>query len=148
MRHGKAGRHTALCLRERQATLSCPEPFDIHRVRRRPSLGSETAKRSRQVNGILAIMQQSDADNSRLGVDAGFSPFPVKSQPSRLSRRRETRSESNSGPVFHDGVMQTGTPLTRPNSAPFAARFTYNDNFWMYLRKRDNAFSCYYTWTY
>lgn len=39
------------------------EPFDIHRVHRRPSLGSETAKRSRQVNGILAIMQQSDADN-------------------------------------------------------------------------------------
>jgi len=69
------------------------EPFDIHRVRRRPSLGLETAKRSRQVNGILAIMQQSDADNLRLGVDACFSVFSVKSQSSRLPGRRETRSE-------------------------------------------------------
>lgn len=60
------------------------ESFDIHRVRRRPSLYSETAKRSRQVNGILAIMQQSDADNLRLGVDANFSHFFVKSQSSRL----------------------------------------------------------------
>jgi len=51
------------------------ESFDIHRVRRRPSLCLETSKRSRQVNGILAIMQQSDADNLRLGVDASFSRF-------------------------------------------------------------------------
>lgn len=101
--------------RERLANVLA-RAFDIHRVP--PSsfarLGNHRAILS-QVNGILAIMQQSGADNSRLGVDGRsslffFFPFLLPpflaflfprlaggSQSSRRlpgGRRRETRSES------------------------------------------------------
>lgn len=98
-----------------------------HRVRRRPSLASETTKRSRQVNGILAIMQQSDADNLRLCAELGeggellvyfFFFFHQIATVGVLPGRRETRSESNSDLVFHDGVHYVQTEYI-VNRSPF-----------------------------
>lgn len=62
------------------------------------------AKRSRQVNGILAIVQQSEADNStRLPVF--FSSFFYQIASIALTQglsQGETSFESNSGLIFHD----------------------------------------------